>query len=175
MSNNKSIFPNMLKNPKIVRELIKKLIGYDPGFLEHLLLCGRHEQAYDANVNVNVDYSVFEDDSYNLYTIGIYYEPMYPEGGYINFLNDITTNYMNARYGYCPPTLDRTVVGLVPVPKAECCGENEFIIPMWEKQEDPAIAEMLAVLLEDEYEPVTELGKATQEYLISIWGENYWE
>lgn len=173
MSNNKSIFPNMLKNPKIFRELIKKLIGYDPGFLEHLLLCGRHEQTYDTNMSV--DYSVFEDDSYNLYTIGVYHEPMCPEGGYIKFLNDITTDYMNARYGYCPPLLNRTIVGLIPVPKTEHCGENEFIIPMWEKQEDPAIAEMLAVLQEDEYEPVTELGKATQEYIIGIWGEDYWK
>ena len=173
MSNNKTLFPNMLKNPKIFRELLKKLTGHDPGFLEHLLLCGRCEQTCD--INIIVDYSIFEDDSYNLYTIGIYHQPMYPEGGYIEFLDNITTNYMDAKYGYCPPTLNRTGVGLIPVPKAEHCGENEFIIPMWENQEDPAIAEMLAVLLEDEYEPVTELGKATQEYIISIWGENYWE
>ena len=79
MSNNKTLFPNMLKNPKIFRELLKKLTGHDPGFLEHLLLCGRCEQTCD--INIIVDYSIFEDDSYNLYTIGIYHQPMYPEGG----------------------------------------------------------------------------------------------
>ena len=61
MSNNKTIFPNVLKNEKIFRELLKALTGSDPGHLEHLLLCGRDEQA--CEINLSVDYSVFATTS----------------------------------------------------------------------------------------------------------------
>ena len=80
-----------------------------------------------------------------------------------------------AKYGYCTPILNRTIVTLIPIHELEHCEENEFFIPMWEKQENPAIAEMLAVLLDDEHTPITALGKAALEYLVGIWGENYWE
>ena len=172
MSNNKTIFPNVLKNEKIFRELLKALTGSDPGHLEHLLLCGRDEQT--CEINLSVDYSVFEDDNYNLYTLGVFHEPMIPEG-YLSFLNDVTTAYTVAKYGYCTPMLNRTIVTLIPIHELEHCEENEFFIPMWEKQENPAIAEMLAVLLDDEHTPITALGKAALEYLVGIWGENYWE
>ncbi len=180
MSINKGIFPYMLNKPKIFRELLTRLTGHDPGCLEHLLLCGKYEETWGTNLsletNIHTDYSIFEDESLNLYTIGIFHDRMYPEG-YLEFLNDITTGYLEAKYGYCPPHLSRTIVGLIPVPAAEHCEENEFLINVWEKQGDPAIAEMLAIIYEFEVEhkPVTELGKAAQEYLISIWGENYWE
>jgi hypothetical protein len=41
-------------------------------------------------------------------------------------------------------------------------------------QEDPAITEMQMLLYVDEYETVTELGKAVK-YIVSVWEENYWE
>ena len=172
MDKKRGIFPYILKNAKIVRELLKELTGSDPGSLEHLLLCGRDEHTCD--INLNVDYSVFEDDCSNMYAIGIYHEPMYPDM-YAEFLHNIIIGYTEARFGWCLDIHKYTVIGLIPVSKPKHCEKNDFLIPMWEQQENPAIAEMMAVLFDDECAPVTALGKATQEHLISIWGENYWE
>lgn len=172
----KAIFPNLLKNEKFARELLKVKTGKDPGPLEHVLTCGRLEESTD--LCLNVDYTAFEDEHKNIISFGVFYSPMRPVG-HIELLHRVMDGYMQAKYGYIPPMFSQTAVALVHdphyTPKWEPCEDNEFVIDMYAAQEDPALAEMIAVLQEDTYTPVTALGKAAHEYMVDIWGEDFWK
>lgn len=176
MSNSKAVFPSLLGKENIVREIQKALTGKDPGPLEHVLTCSAIKAPPD--ICLNVDYAAFEDEHHNMITIGHFITPMRPVG-YTKFLDAVTTGYMEAKYGHCPWMLNRTVIALIHdpyfIPEWEPCKDNQYIIFMGTYQENPAIAEMSAVLLDDKHNPVTALGKAVQEHLVDIWGEKYWE